>query len=128
MGTVSIYAVFDGHGIWGHDVSDFVKDVLPQLLVIDPRFWTVEHPALLRDAFCKMQQLIPVWNKDKALFSGSTATVCLHDHPRNTLTIAHIADSTAVLSQSGGRAGGNASVAAITRNHRPELDQERARI
>jgi serine/threonine protein phosphatase PrpC len=32
---ISIYGVFDGHGPCGHDVSEFVKNELPKILLID---------------------------------------------------------------------------------------------
>merc|ERR1719373_387186 len=33
LDSVSIYAVFDGHGQKGHDVSNFVKESLPKLII-----------------------------------------------------------------------------------------------
>lgn len=49
--SCSIYAVFDGHGQKGHDVSNFVKDALPKLIIKEPvarrfalrRMYTVER-------------------------------------------------------------------------------------
>merc|ERR1719330_1858435 len=38
MDTISLYAVFDGHGNNGHFVSNFVKDNLPKLILKDQRF------------------------------------------------------------------------------------------
>lgn len=34
---MSIYGVFDGHGPCGHDVSEFVKNELPKVLLLDPQ-------------------------------------------------------------------------------------------
>jgi len=36
--SCSIYGVFDGHGQKGHDVSNFVKENMPRLIVKDGRF------------------------------------------------------------------------------------------
>lgn len=57
-GNFAIYGVFDGHGQKGHDVSNFVKENLPKLIIKDPRFKTKEMPTMLKDVFKKMQNLI----------------------------------------------------------------------
>merc|ERR1712232_1010935 len=48
-GKFSIYAVFDGHGQKGHDVSNFVKDNLPKLMLRDQRFRTADMEACLEN-------------------------------------------------------------------------------
>lgn len=133
MESCSIYAVFDGHGQKGHDVSNFVKDALPKLIIKDPRFKTAELPALLKDVFRKTQSLVGTADRMKKLsaqMSGTTATVCVHDHLNNKVTLAHVADSTAVLGRSKGSKGSKADVEgiALTRDHKPNLKDERARI
>ena len=35
-GEYELYGVFDGHGINGHDVSDFCRQMLPKLFISDP--------------------------------------------------------------------------------------------
>lgn len=130
-GNFAIYGVFDGHGRQGHDVSNFVKENLPKLIIKDPRFKTVDMPQMLKDVFRKMQSLIVTADKMKALsaqLSGTTCTVCVHDLQKNMLTIAHVADSTCCLSSF--KAGGRTAVLgqALTRDHKPDLPEERARI
>merc|ERR1719330_1165086 len=74
--------------------------------------------------------------KLSAQMSGTTVTVCIHETRGNaedngekknfgTITLAHVADSTAVLAKVSdkGYAG-----AAITRDHKPSLKDERPRI
>lgn len=129
-GNFSIYAVFDGHGQKGHDVSNFVKESLPKLIVKDSRFKTDQMPNMLKDCFKKCQNLILAADRMKKLsaqMSGTTATVCVHDHGQNKLTLAHVADSTSVL---GKLKGANKTVEAVqlTRDHKPNLKDERQRI
>jgi len=136
MGALSIYAVFDGHGQKGHDVSFFVKENLPKLMIKDQRFKTDEKKAMLVDVFKKIQSLVALQSRMQKLsadMSGTTATVCIHDHERNKLTIAHVADSTAVI---GTLADGKNPAKdkdaykgeALTRDHKPDLKDERSRI
>mmetsp|Transcript_97057 Transcript_97057/g.168393 ORF Transcript_97057/g.168393 Transcript_97057/m.168393 type:complete len:233 (-) Transcript_97057:240-938(-) len=101
-GNFSIYAVFDGHGQKGHDVSNFVKENLPKLIIKDQRFKTDDQPKMLLDAFKKVQGLVGTADRMKKLsaqLAGTTATVAIQDHQKNKLTIAHVADSTAVMAR-----------------------------
>lgn len=127
-GNYSIYAVFDGHGKKGHDVSNFVKDNLPKLIVRDSRFKTDEMGVMLNDCFKKCQNMVNSMDRMKKLsaqLSGTTATLCIHDHAKNRLTLAHVADSTAVL---GSEKNGKVEGIALTRDHKPNLKDEKARI
>eukprot|EP00429_Kryptoperidinium_foliaceum_P056830 CAMPEP_0176091698 /NCGR_PEP_ID=MMETSP0120_2-20121206/45933_1 /TAXON_ID=160619 /ORGANISM="Kryptoperidinium foliaceum, Strain CCMP 1326" /LENGTH=374 /DNA_ID=CAMNT_0017425599 /DNA_START=62 /DNA_END=1186 /DNA_ORIENTATION=+ len=129
MESCSIYGVFDGHGQKGHDVSNFVKENMPKLIVRDSRFKTKEMPALLQDVFKKTQSLVNTADRMKKLsaqMSGTTATVCIHDHVEQLFTVAHVADSTCVLGKRS-EAGVYDGVA-LTRDHKPNLKDERARI
>lgn len=124
-GQFAIYGVFDGHGQKGHDVSNFVKDNLPKLIIRDQRFKTDEMPKMLEDNFKKMQSLIATADRMKKLsaaLSGTTATVVIHDFSKKKLTIAHVADSTCCLSKT------NKEGRKMTRDHKPDLKDEKARI
>merc|ERR1719478_1522910 len=57
-GNFSIYGVYDGHGQKGHDVSNFVKENLPKLIIRDQRFKTDEMPNMLKENFKKVQNLV----------------------------------------------------------------------
>jgi len=87
---------------------------------------------MLRDAFRTTQGLIAIADRAKrfsARLSGTTATVCVHDHAKGKLTVAHVADSTCVLGKKRGADGKAAGEAVrLTRDHKPELKDERARI
>jgi len=131
MDQCSIYAVFDGHGQKGHDVSNFVKELLPKLIIKDPRFKTPDLGSCLFDVFKKTQSLVGFQDQTKKLsaqMSGTTATVCVHDHATNKLTLAHVADSTAVLGQKTGQGKKDVKGIALTRDHKPDLKDERSRI
>jgi len=127
-GNFAIYGVFDGHGQKGHDVSNFVKDNLPKLIIRDQRFKTDDMPQMLKDCFKKMQNLIVTADRMKKLsaqLSGTTATVCVHDMVAKKLTIAHVADSTCcLLVKKGDKKEGKV----MTRDHKPDLKDEKARI
>jgi serine/threonine protein phosphatase PrpC len=130
-GNFAIYGVFDGHGQKGHDVSNYVKENLPKLILRDPRFKTAEMPEMLKDVFKKIQSLIATADRMKKLdakLSGTTATVCVHDLTQNKLTIAHVADSTCCLGTWENAQKQAMKTIALTRDHKPDLKDERARI
>lgn len=137
----SVYAVLDGHGEKGHDVSQFVKETLPKYILMECRLGVdltedsidygdplqCRHRGL-RDSFKKTQSVLSVVDRMKKLSvesSGTTCSVCVHDHKLNTLTWAHIGDSAMVL---GTNSGGTLRVDAFTENHRPEMKMEKERI
>lgn len=127
-GEWSMYGVFDGHGKAGHDVSDFVKVNLPKLILRDQRFRKPDMGDSLKDAFKKMQSLIATASRTGKLqadMAGTTCSVAFHDVAANTLTVSHVADSTIVL---GKRQGGKLVGSKLTRDHKPDLPDERKRI
>merc|ERR1712063_209929 len=63
--------------------------------------------------------------KFNAQRSGTTATGCIHDHMQKKLHLAHVADSTAVLVSG---SSDNLVARALTRDHKPNLEDEKARI
>jgi len=130
-GNFSVYGVYDGHGKTGHDVSNFVKENLPKLVIKDQRFKTDDMPAMLKENFKKLQSLIGTMDRMKKLsaqMSGTTATLAIHDHEKNTFTIAHVADSTCVLGSYTDSSKKMLKGTALTRDHKPNLKDEKARI
>jgi serine/threonine protein phosphatase PrpC len=132
-GGFSVYGVFDGHGERGHEISLFVKDMLPKIVLRDRRFASDElRPVLLEDAFAQMQGLIISASQTEALAnawtSGTTCTVVVHDHERNDLTIAHVGDSAAVIGRYTGPERTELEAVELTRDHRPASPSERTRI
>jgi serine/threonine protein phosphatase PrpC len=130
-GNFSLYAVYDGHGKTGHDVSNFVKDNLPKLIIRDQRFKTDEMPKMLKENFIKVQGLVGHMDRTKKLsaqMAGTTCSVAVHDHVKNKLTFAHVADSTIVMGTYTDASKTTLKGKAMTRDHKPDLKDERARI
>jgi serine/threonine protein phosphatase PrpC len=124
----SIYGVFDGHGQKGHDISNFVKDMLPKLIIKNAKFRTDDMRDMLKESFQKIQSLITTWDRMKKLdakMSGTTCTICIHEHESTKITVAHVADSTCVI---GKKQGDKMIGEMLTRDHKPNLPDERARI
>lgn len=127
-GKFSLYAIFDGHGMHGHIVSDFVKEVMPKLILKDRRFMTKELPLMLKDVFSQMQNIIvnaDHMNELNAQTSGTTATVCIHDRCQKKLIVAHVGDSACVLSVNKGE---QLVAKQLTREHCPSRRAEKDRI
>lgn len=134
----SMYGVFDGHGQKGHDISHYTKEHLPKLIIKDPRFKEDGVPqmgAIMTDAFRMVQHMISNLDRNKRLdanLSGTTCTMAFHYHTAeyNRVTIAHVADSSCVLGISSPEADGKPGYKAerLTRDHKPDLKDEKARI
>jgi len=128
-GDFAFYGVFDGHGKQGHDISNFVKENLPKLIIKDARFKEHnEDGKICIDAYKRIQNIIITADQMKKLdaqLAGTTCTTCIHSFVHNKLTFAHVADSTAVLAKLKDK---TFTAVQLTRDHKPELKDERARI
>lgn len=132
----SFYAVFDGHGQKGHDVSNFVKETLPKLIIKDSRFNNgngegEQIKSTCIDSFKKVQGLIQAMSCSKKMdanLSGTTATLAIHCHESNKIVMAHVADSTAVLGKYTADDKKELTAIPLTRDHKPDLPDERSRI
>jgi len=130
-GNFSIYGVYDGHGQKGHDVSQFVKENVPKMIVRDQRFKTDDMGAMMLDIFKKVQSLISYADRQKKLsaqMSGTTASVVIHSHAEKKLLVSHVADSTVVLGRYTDATKKKLEAIVLTRDHKPDLPDERARI
>lgn len=132
----SLYGVFDGHGKSGHDISNFVKENLPKILLSQENVYD-DPAAALAKTFEKTQYLIEkatALKKIDASRSGTTCSVVYHDHRANTLHIAHVGDSRVVLGRSQQDAGAPGpkekswTAVDLTQDHKPDLPEEKARI
>eukprot|EP00742_Colponemidia_sp_Colp-10_P002637 GILJ01002817.1.p1 GENE.GILJ01002817.1~~GILJ01002817.1.p1 ORF type:complete len:441 (+),score=54.61 GILJ01002817.1:101-1423(+) len=119
----ALYAVFDGHGPYGHDVSDFVKTYLPSMLMNHPLFNTDPMTALKVTFETCNQNLISGRHDFDAAYSGATGTVILHRE--NQLFMAHVGDSRAIM---GVQDAGQYIPIELTPDHKCDLPEERARI
>ncbi|CAG9316843.1 unnamed protein product [Blepharisma stoltei] len=134
-----LFSILDGHGIYGHIVSDYVKINLPQLLegylpvITRPHFFR-DNSAInstdmssLKQAFKKcyarLQKDLVLKSHIDISFSGTTAcTVLIHE---NHLFCANVGDSRAVLGQ---LIDGHWIALALSRDHKPNEHSERLRI
>uniref|UniRef100_A0A0G4I6T2 PPM-type phosphatase domain-containing protein n=1 Tax=Chromera velia CCMP2878 TaxID=1169474 RepID=A0A0G4I6T2_9ALVE len=79
-GSVGLYAVYDGHGPGGHQVSNFVQKTIPEVLKEEADLASDPSSALSR-AFQRAQTLLEREAMQKGFdvqMSGCTATVVLH--------------------------------------------------
>jgi beta-phosphoglucomutase-like phosphatase (HAD superfamily) len=126
---ISIYGVFDGHGTDGHLVSNYVKEILPKLVLQDPLFGESDKRAeLLKKCFVQTHKMVEAACSAKqfdARLSGATATLILHDHVLSKLHVAHVGDSGCCVGKktSAGWIG-----VPLTKDHKPEDPTEQARI
>jgi len=134
-GELSIYGVFDGHGHDGHSVSNYVKEVLPQLIV-KTRAFIYEScrrtghnmEKMLKDSFKKLQNMIAEatqMSKINAEFSGCTTTIIIHDHVKSKLYVSWVGDSGACV---GKKTASGIVPLGLTWDHKPEIKEERMRI
>eukprot|EP00927_Polykrikos_kofoidii_P053243 TRINITY_DN4754_c0_g2_i1.p1 TRINITY_DN4754_c0_g2~~TRINITY_DN4754_c0_g2_i1.p1 ORF type:complete len:528 (-),score=78.05 TRINITY_DN4754_c0_g2_i1:224-1708(-) len=131
-GEFSVHGVFDGHGRKGHDISNFVKDNLPKLLLSQPNLQEDPLTALTR-SFERMQRLIIQATEAQVIDanrSGTTVSVIFYDHRRNVLHVGHVGDSRVVLGRILPGPADQHVVQAVdlTIDHKPDIPAERARI
>ena len=126
---IQILSVFDGHGSLGHAISNFVQRFLTNYLSELTEKDKVND--LLKNAFvaaheaCKKEE-VAVGNTDvfDCVNAGTTATVVVV--VRNTLHVAHVGDSRAILATEGSR--GAFRLVELTRDHNPLRKDEKKRI
>lgn len=118
-----ILGVFDGHGLFGHDISNFVHSTLPSILLSHPDL-KLNPINAIKSSFLECQnQLLLNSEQIDCTASGCTATlVCILN---KKLFIAHVGDSRAIIAQEI-----NSKIVAknLTEDHRPDLLKESERI
>jgi len=122
----SIYCVLDGHGLDGHLISEYAKEVLLRVLIKDPELHQEDkREALLIKCFRQTQAMIDK-AAEEGLFcaelAGATVSLVLHDHPRNSLLIANVGDSSIALCKK--KPDGTYSGEFVTVDHTPEIKEE----
>uniref|UniRef100_A0A7S2M6P1 PPM-type phosphatase domain-containing protein n=1 Tax=Zooxanthella nutricula TaxID=1333877 RepID=A0A7S2M6P1_9DINO len=122
----SVYGVFDGHGPSGHDISNYVKERLPRLILEDERLGSPSMKAVVSEAFDKVATSLSEEGTaiaGKAAKSGTTATIVVHDHRKNMLTVSHVGDSGCAIAS-----GKNYKAKYLTPDHKPNVSSEAKRI
>jgi len=126
---IGIYGVFDGHGPYGHDVSNFVQEKLPRAFVEDRDFKDNPEQALSTSfeathRLCTESQTAGHFD---CTLSGTTATMALQRDGK--LHVAHVGDSRAVLAKAPPQGGDKFMSETITADHKPgDNPVERDRI
>jgi serine/threonine protein phosphatase PrpC len=122
-----LFSVFDGHGIFGHKVSDYLQKDLPKLLLGNVN-WQEDPCKAFRECFVQSHSnLIRVSASNSADFdinmSGSTCSMVLKRSQK--LYLGHVGDSRAVI---GKRTDEEIIPVQLTQDHRPESSKERSRV
>lgn len=122
-----LLGVFDGHGTHGHDISNYVHNEFPRLLY-SHKNWEDDPLEAYKETFLRIQdELVAFCNKQSTRFdcilSGSTAT--LVKVTENSVYVGHVGDSRCIL---GKRESGRIIAKDLTRDHKPCMEDEKARI
>lgn len=122
-----ILGVFDGHGVHGHEVSNYVHNELPRLL-LRHKSWKENPLASYKDCFNELQSNLIFYcnnpiNKFDCVMSGCTSTL-ITIRP-NKLYIGYVGDSRSVL---GKKTGDEYTAKDLTIDHKPSTTAERHRI
>jgi serine/threonine protein phosphatase PrpC len=126
--NVCLFGCLDGHGEFGHKVSQFVQDHLAVELGKQPALTTSTTEAIIAGVGSTVQMLkdLKEPNKINCSFSGTTCVFSiLH---QNKLYNANIGDSRAVLCRASKAKPGAVEACDLTEDHKPELESEAKRI
>jgi len=126
-GASILLGVFDGHGPFGHEVSNFVHALLPKLITTNPAFESAPAETV-RAAFLKAHEhLLSNCEHPEASFncsiSGTTASLAVFRGKK--LLVAHVGDSRVVMAK---RRNDALVAVPITIDHKPTLTAEKERI
>jgi len=117
-----LLGVLDGHGEFGHEVAEFVKERLPVLLNKQENLKR-DTPAAMRAAVAFLMAELKASSIDFT-FSGSTAIFAIKNGGR--LFVGNIGDSRCVLARKG--KSGEIEALALSEDNKPENPDEKARI
>lgn len=123
-----LFGVYDGHGVNGHHVSNYITSHLPAMfsknLAVDEEGFAISSPEeALHSAYGEVFENLVNGNIDIS-FSGSTATTCYIDGLK--IYTANSGDSRAIIGSQIGE--NNWVVRELSNDHKPDLDEEATRI
>ena len=121
---VHVYGVMDGHGQYGHYVSEFVMATLPAFLSREQRIRDETDEAILSAVRGMCTEL----SQSNINLSFSGTTCCFAVHHSDTLYVANIGDSRALLVRSPDIPNYPPFAIPLTTDHKPDLPTERERI
>eukprot|EP00358_Blepharisma_japonicum_P003472 CAMPEP_0202949060 /NCGR_PEP_ID=MMETSP1395-20130829/14907_1 /ASSEMBLY_ACC=CAM_ASM_000871 /TAXON_ID=5961 /ORGANISM="Blepharisma japonicum, Strain Stock R1072" /LENGTH=372 /DNA_ID=CAMNT_0049651739 /DNA_START=38 /DNA_END=1153 /DNA_ORIENTATION=+ len=121
------FGVFDGHGAYGHEISNFIHLLLPKLIIKHEQFEENIHEAIIQSFLRANSSLVEHCDKPESTYdcmmSGTTATTVLIRNGH--IFIGHVGDSRAVLCLKNGE---NIEAKRLTTDHKPTLAGELQRI
>lgn len=115
-----LFGVCDGHGQFGKEISEFIKDRFPFLLSNIPTFIDNPQQAFISAAGILQTEIIK--KRFDTTFSGSTLNAVLILGQK--IYCANIGDSRAVL----GKRDKKWIAASLSRDHKPTIPEEKKRI
>jgi serine/threonine protein phosphatase PrpC len=119
---VCMFGVCDGHGEFGHEVAEFVKNTLPRCLAEQKNLTVNPEGAILAGTAKMCAELAK--SKIDCSFSGTTCVFGLKIG--DTVYVANIGDSRAVLFRK--TADNRAEAVGLSEDQKPENEHEKARI
>lgn len=121
-------SVCDGHGVEGHEVSRFIKVILPEDLSNNLRSYNILEDTkkvhdIIKKTFDTANDKLVDQDNINSTFSGSTCVSVIYTPER--LICPNIGDSRAVIGRCD---GGNWVGLELTRDHKPTEEDEKQRI
>lgn len=114
---ITMLGVFDGHG--GQHAAEYLRRYLLPAIANQQSFQAGDFVAALRKAFAVVDDALVKWLWERRIPCGSTAAVVLLVD--NVVYVAHCGDTRALLCR-------DKTAFALTADHTPARDSERARI
>lgn len=123
----SLFGILDGHGMFGHHVSQFVKATLPKHIEGGLRQLNEatddDYCSVLKQSYIKTLDALQKSSID-CFVSGTTAVNCLVT--KDKIYCANAGDSRAIMLRE--EEGKGWSLEALSEDHKPDLESERKRI
>lgn len=120
--TTHLFAICDGHGVFGHQAADFISTHLPTTLY-DSQAPSKPFQSTLKEAVLACAEAL---GKSVVNVQMSGTTLVLVAVQGQTLWCANVGDSRAVLGKM--QSCKKWSAVALTRDHKPSLPEEAERI
>lgn len=117
---INYYAVYDGHG--GKHVSKFLSKSLPQCFT-DKRVTYPLKKTFVKHLYNHWQNVLKTEHTNEATDTGSTCSIVIHfkKDDRDYLNVLNTGDSRSVICR-------NNIAIALTKDHKPNWSEEKARI
>ena len=128
-------SVCDGHGVEGHFVSDFIKEILPYDMSENLKFFNIltdnekEKEKIfdvIKETFINANEKLVSNEEINSLFSGSTCVSVIYTPEK--LIVPNIGDSRAVLGRLINKETNEYKAIELSRDHKPTEKDEEKRI